>query len=262
MTSYGLIDSHAHLEDVPDLDEALARAREAGVVAVVAVGSDYDSNQRVLDIAARHNGFVFPALGLHPSNMAQGCDVQRALQSIEDNISVAVAVGEVGLDYHKRVLAGVSKEKQREVLTVLLELARRHDKAVAVHSRYSWQDALDSVAQAGVRRAVFHWYAGPLSVLQGILDRGYCISATPAAVNRDEHRKALQAAPLDRLLLETDSPVTYRDEAGAEFQAEPAHVAVTLGAVVALKGLDPGEVAARTTENCRELYGLPEKLLL
>ena len=66
-----LIDSHAHLEEVPNLENALARAQDAGVLAVVSVGSDYESNNRVLEIAAKHSGFVFPALGLHPNSLAQ-----------------------------------------------------------------------------------------------------------------------------------------------------------------------------------------------
>lgn len=253
---YRLIDSHAHLEEIPSVEEALARARDAGVVAVVAVGSDDGSNSRVLELAARHKGYVFPALGLHPSNVARGCSVERALQSIEDNIKLAVAVGEIGLDYHKRVLAGASKSRQKEVLALVLDLARRYDKAVAFHSRYAWRDSFTMVRDSGVKRAVFHWYSGPTNVLRDILDQGYYVSATLAAAYHQEHRRVIKIAPLDRLLLETDAPVIYREGTEFERSSEPANVGDTLRAVAEMKGLEPAIVAASTTENALWLYGM------
>ena len=249
---YKLIDSHAHLEEVKDLAAALERARDCGLVAVVAVGSDYESNQRVLEIAARYQGFVYAALGLHPWNLARGSSVDRALRFIEDNMGRAVAVGEVGLDYHKKVVQGCSKERQRDVLRSLLGLARQYDKAVAFHSRYAWRDSFNLVREAGVERAVFHWYTGPLNVLREMVEQGYCISATIAAEYHEEHRRAVRAVPLANLLLETDAPVVYRE--GTE--SEPADVVRSLRAAAALREVSPEVVAAQTTENAQRLYSI------
>jgi TatD DNase family protein len=112
------------------------------------------------------------------------------------------------------------------------------------------------VEDIGVKRAVFHWYTGPLNVLRDILAQGYSVSATLAADYHEEHRRAIREAPLGRLLLETDSPVVYR--AGTEFEhkSEPADVIRTLNAVAKLKDIEPGIVADKTTENALRLYGI------
>ncbi len=85
---YRLIDSHAHLEELDDLDSAIDRARQNGVVGIVAVGSNYQSNSRVLEIAAKYPGFVHPALGLHPGMLYQAeSSLEREIQFIEDHLA-------------------------------------------------------------------------------------------------------------------------------------------------------------------------------
>lgn len=252
MRLYRLIDSHAHLEELTDLDQALARARQAGVVAIVAVGSEYESNNRVLEIAARHRGFVYPALGLHPGMLDRvGPSLQRELAFIEGHLDLAVAIGEVGLDYHKKALAGAGKDQQQAVFRTLLSLGHRYRKPVIIHSRYAWKDSFALAAGSGLEAAVFHWYTGPGSVLQGIIEAGHYVSATIAAEYHEEHRRAVREAPPHRLLLETDCPVMYRGQ-----RSEPADVRRSLLAAAELKGLPPDVVADRTTENAARLFGI------
>ncbi len=252
-----LIDTHAHLDELEDLDASLKRARDVGVVAIIAVGVDYKSNVRVLEIAERHSGFVYPALGLHPWQLGSMAveEFEKVLQLIEDNVDTLAAIGEVGLDYHKRVRAGADKVRQKKAFARLLEMAENHDKPILIHSRYAWQDAFDLTRQAEVKRAVFHWYTGFSSVLHQIIASGYSVSATPAAEYHREHRRAIREAPLTSLLLETDCPVEYGRE--GRFRADPADVARSLGAVAELKGLSRNTIAATTTRNAVALFGLP-----
>jgi TatD DNase family protein len=193
-----LVDTHAHLDEIEAVDEALREAEEAGVVAVIAVGQDYESNSVILELAAKHAGMVYPALGLHPWNLAamDGGQVERTLHQIESNIETIVAIGEVGLDYHKKVRASVDKDRQQAVFHDVLEVASRHNKAVSIHTRYAWKDGFELVRASGVSKAVFHWYTGFSSVLREILAAGHFISATPAAEYHDEHRRAVREAPL------------------------------------------------------------------
>jgi TatD DNase family protein len=247
-----LVDSHAHLEELDDLEAGVQRARQAGVTAIVAVGSDYESNNRLLEIAAKYPDLVYPALGLHPGSLDKSASsVERELQFIEDNVSRAVGIGEVGLDYHKRVVAASGKDLQKQVFAGVLAMARRHNKPAIVHSRYAWRDSFDLANDADVEQAVFHWYTGPTNVLKDILDRGYFVSATLAVEYHAEHRRAVKEAPLESLLLETDSPVFYRGH-----QAEPADVSRVLRATAELKGLPPEAVAQATTENVARLFGI------
>jgi len=251
---YRLIDSHAHLEDLEDLDSAMDRARQSGVAAIVAVGSDYESNNRVLEIAAKHPGFVYPALGMHPGMLHQAkSSLERQIQFIEDHLGEAVAIGEVGLDYHKRVLSSTGKDRQHSVFGMLLSLGKKHRKPVIIHSRYAWKDSCALTKATGVDLAVFHWYTGPSNVLKDILDAGYFVSATLAAEYHAEHRRAVKEAPLERLLLETDCPVVYQGH-----RSEPADVTRSLQAAADVKGLPADVVAEKTTWNARLLFGIAD----
>jgi TatD DNase family protein len=110
-----LIDTHAHLDEIENLEQAIAQAKAAGVIAVIAVGQDLASNRKTLEIAARYPGFIYPALGYHPWNIKE-TEIAANLDFIRDNISKTVGIGEVGLDYHKRVRAVAEKDLQQRVL--------------------------------------------------------------------------------------------------------------------------------------------------
>jgi len=251
-----LIDTHAHLDEISDTEKTIADAKAANVIAIIAVGSDIESNRKTLTLAEKYPGYVFPALGYHPYNL-NAPEVDGNLQFIEANIGQAIAIGEIGLDYHKRVREKADKDFQQSVLRDLLNLARKYDKPALVHSRYAWRDSLDLVEAAQVAKAVFHWYAGTSSVLRDIVDRGYYISATPAVEYHAEHRRAIKEIPLDRLLLETDAPVVYLRGSPEEYESRPAHLRRTLAGAAAVKGLDASALTAATTENAIRFFRLP-----
>ena len=253
---YRLVDSHAHLDEIQDVEPAINDARQVGVVALVAVGQDYASNVKVLELAEKHKGLVYPALGLHPWNLGamKAREVDVVLRQVEAHIESIVAVGEIGLDYHKRVRAAADKDRQQAAFREMLGLARRYDKPVSVHSRYSWKDSFDLVRESGVAKAVFHWYTGFTSVLREIVTAGHFISATPASEYHDEHRRAIKETLLENLLLETDCPVWYGRE--ARYESRPADIVRSLAAVAQIKGLDAAAVAGVTTRNAIDLFDL------
>lgn len=253
---YKLIDTHAHLDEVKNLDLILVEAKKAGIIAIVAVGSDYQSNIKTLELSQKHRRFIYPALGLHPWEVANlgTFEIDDSLRFIEQNIASAVAVGEIGLDYDKRVLKAASRELQKEVLGRLLRIARKYAKPAIIHSRYAWKDALQMVQDTGVDKAVFHWFTGFSSVLKDIVGGGYFVSATPAAEYHEEHRRAIREAPLPRLLLETDCPVTYGRE--VRYESQPADVLRSLQAVSQLKGIDKSTIAEQTTRNAIDFFSL------
>jgi len=253
---YKLIDTHAHLDELKNLDLMLEDAKKASVIAIVAVGSNHQSNIKTLEISQKHRRFVYPALGLHPWELGNlgTFEIDDNLRLIEQNIASAVAVGEIGLDYDKRVLKAASKELQKEVLARLLNIARKYAKPAIIHSRYAWKDALHLIQDAGMDKAVFHWFTGFSSVLRGIIDGGYFVSATPAAEYHEEHRRAIREAPLQRLLLETDCPVTYGRE--ARYESQPADILRGLEAVSQLKGIAEAKIAEQTTRNAINFFSL------
>jgi len=249
-----VIDTHAHLDELENLEPALNKAKEAGVIAVVAVGSNHQSNQKVMEICLNHPDFIYPALGLHPwalSNL-NSHQIDTTLESIEGKITDIVAIGEIGLDYDKRVTKVAPKELQKEVLKRLLSLARQYAKPVIIHSRYAWKDSFELVREAGIEKAVFHWFTGFSSVLKDIIETGYFISATPATEYHEEHRRAIRETPPEKLLLETDCPVIYGRE--NRYRSQPVDILRSLKAAAALKGINELTIAQQTTHSAKQFF--------
>lgn len=255
----GIIDTHAHLDELDDLEKALEEAGKAGIIAVISVGSNQASNEKVLDISRRYQHFVYPALGLHPWELGDldHNKINETLKFIEQMGQDIVAIGEVGLDYDKRVTRRAPKELQKAVLKDILALAKLCRKPLILHSRYAWQDCFQLVQEAGIdaRKVVFHWFTGPSSVLRSIIRANYFISATPAAEYHEEHRRAVKETPLDRILLETDTPVIYGRD--IKYRSRPADLSRSLRAVAEIKGMDESAVALQTTDNARSFFNLP-----
>ena len=254
-----VIDTHAHLDELENLEPALKKAKESGVIAVVAVGSNQQSNQKVMGICMNHPNFIYPALGLHPWALSDlnSHQIDITLKSIEGKITEIVAIGEIGLDYDKRVTKVAPKELQKEILKRLLSLAWQYSKPVIIHSRYAWKDSFELVRESSIEKAVFHWFTGFSSVLKNIIEAGYFISATPAVEYHEEHRRAIRETPLEKLLLETDCPVIYGRE--NRYRSEPADILRSLKAAAALKGINEHTLAQQTTHNAKQFFRLDAK---
>ena len=193
-----LFDGHTHLEAVEDLDGAIARAGECGVFSIITVGSDYESNKRALEISGKYERtMVYAALGIHPWNL-RASELETTFSLIEENMEKAVAVGEIGLDYWiKRARKDPSeRDLQKEVFGRLLDVGKKTNKPAIVHCRGAWEDCVQLVMEAQVQKAVFHWFSGPLEILDKVLKHGYFISATPAAAFSEKTSKSHCQSPL------------------------------------------------------------------
>ncbi|MEM4727845.1 MAG: TatD family hydrolase [Candidatus Bathyarchaeia archaeon] len=247
---FKLIDTHAHISDLDNPAEAVERAKAAGVEAILAVGADMETCRATLELAGNFTGYIYPALGIHPTEIVVQ-EIPDTIKFIEENIEKCAAVGEIGLDYWSREARKNReiRDLQRDLYIQQLRIASDKDKPVSIHARGSWRDALDLAKIHGPKRGVFHWYSGPLDILKELLDSGYYISATIAAEYSKEHRAALTHAPLERILIETDSPVVYRGS-----PSEPADLVRTLRALSELKGLPLEDVAQATTRNAEKVF--------
>ncbi len=248
-----VIDTHTHLEAIKNLAEAVKRAEDSGVLSIITVGSDFESSRRALDISGAYGQTrIYPALGIHPWNLIT-CDPKPTLEFIEENIEKAVAVGEIGLDYWlKQAKKDMEqRNRQKEVFKILLRLGKKYQKPAIIHTRGSWEDCFDLTVETETKMAVFHWYSGPLEILDKILGQGYYISANPSAEYSKKHQAAIANTPLERILLETDSPVKYQYK-----ESEPADILRTLEAVARIKGVSRKDAADITTRNAKELFNL------
>ena len=257
-----IIDTHAHLDQLADIDGALARAHQAGVAAIVAMSVDLASMRKVLELAAgSHQPKIHPALGVHPGEV-RSQDQQSALDFMRVHIGSAVAVGETGLDYWYPWVRKdeAERHKQKVSFQFHLDTAKETDLPVVIHSRGAWRDCLAMTRASGVRRALFHWYSGPVDILMQILEAGYYVSTSPSVAYSPPSRAAMGQAPLERILIETDAPVFYRAAAGqpADFLAEPKDVFRTLKALASLKNIDEQIVLDQVNRNARDFFGIPD----
>jgi TatD DNase family protein len=254
-----LIDSHAHLSAPqfdPDRDSVLARARQAGLEAIVDVGAEPEEWRRSLALAHAEPE-VRCVLGLHPNSAGQWTDdLERALGALLSDERV-VGIGETGLDYH---WMSAPAEVQREVFVAHLRLARETGLPLVVHTRDAYDDMLAVLAeQGGGTVGVLHSFSGKVEHALRAVELGYYVSISgPVTYKSGENvREAAAAVPLDRLLVETDSPYLPPHPHRGE-RNEPALVALTARAVAEARRMPYEDVARATTENARRLFRLPQ----
>lgn len=254
-----IIDTHTHLYDVPDADDALRLSAEAGVSDIVMLGVDYPSNVKHLELASRQNLplRVHLAWGLHPGNITPE-DAEKCFPFFREHIHQAVAIGETGLDFWYKWVRNddAKKDEQRLVFEQHLDLAEEFGLPVVIHSRGTWRECLERSVHHGIKKAVFHWYNGPLDVMKDILDAGYFVSISPAIEYSDESRRTAEHAPLDRILVETDTPIKVSNPSGERVPSIPKDVWRTFKALCAVKGLDEAAALEAVNANARAFFSL------
>ena len=238
-------DAHAHLDEIPNIDYEIERAQKEGLVGIIGVGSEPKSNDIILSLAGKYKNYVYPALGLHPWDL-KGIE-EEGLKYLRKNVQKAVAIGEVGLDYK----IDLNKELQKKIFREIVKIAKRYEKPLIIHARDAWRDAFSIVYEQEVPLAIFHWYSGPLDLLDEILKAGYFISATPAVEYQKKHINAIKKAPLDRIVLESDCPVAYKG-----IESRPVDVIKSAKGVANVKGVPLEEVVNRNLNNVRRIFNI------
>lgn len=252
-----LIDSHCHLDQLKDPQADLTEAVGMGVEAVVCVGTNFASNPKNLQLAKEISSLkLVVALGIHPTEI-ESARIDESLDFIRANIAQAKAIGEIGLDFWNKEAKKRPEKKaeQEQVFIAQLKLAWEFNLPVSIHSRGAWQRCLELCLQEKTEKAVFHWYSGPLEILAEILKAGFFISVTPALMYSPQHQAAAKAAPLEKIFLETDSPVFFGTPLEG-FSARPKHVLETLKLLAALKSVSQEAVAQTTTASAEEFFNL------
>ena len=247
------VDSHCHVHDGPDedADAAVADAAAAGVGRLVAVGTDVRTSHLAVALAGRHDGVVATA-GVHPHDAAGGVD---GLTELLDGGAV-VAVGECGLDYH---YDHSPRPVQREVFAAQVTEARQRELALVVHTREAWDDTFAILEEGGgaPERTVLHCFTGGPDEARRALDAGLVVSFSGIVSFKGaaDVREAAALCPLDRLLVETDSPylapVPHRGSAN-----RPAWVPLVGAAVAAAKGVPVEEVERASTATAERVFRL------
>lgn len=252
-----LVDTHCHVHDArfeDDREQAIARARATKVSAMICVGCDLETTKRAQALAQIHADIFFSA-GFHPHEAKEAnADFIDALRAFARDPK-CVGIGEAGLDYY---YDHSPRETQAQVFVAQAKLAAELNKPLIIHVRDAFDECLDLLKPvANLRTVVIHCFTGSLEVAKRIVDLGYYISISGIVTfkNPGELDQVVVQIPLDRLLIETDSPylapLPYRGK-----RNEPAYVVKVAEKIAELRGISVDEVARVTSENAKRVFGL------
>lgn len=252
-----LIDTHCHLDDVRlmgDEEQVLQNAKEFGVELMVTIGTDEQTSAAAAKIAFRHPGMVYHTVGAHPSDVdrfgeSELIEIERLARETKPR-----AIGEIGLDYYH----DSDRAKQAQVFRRMIDLARELSLPLVIHDRDAHEDIHRILSEkAKGLKVLMHCYSAGPDFVDRFMALGclFSIAGPVTFKNGQEHRDAVAKIPLDRLVVETDSPyltpVPHRGK-----RNEPAFVKFTAEKVAEVKGVSLEELASRTTENAKKFFGI------
>jgi TatD DNase family protein len=257
------VDSHAHIDGEEydaDRDEVVARARAAGVCAILNVGTGdphSGSLERAVEVAERYED-VYAALGVHPHDAKLFDDgAESRLSDLLSRSPRIIALGEIGLDYHYN---HSPRDVQREVFARQLRMAREAHLPVIIHSREADADTVAVIRAewAGTERGgVMHCFGGGMEMAEAVLEMGLMVSFAGNVTFKkaDPLREVARRVPLERLFVETDcpylAPVPFRGR-----RNEPAYVVETARCLAGMHGVELSELGRVTTQNFARFFGL------
>lgn len=286
-----ITDTHAHLdmkEFDSDRDEVIKRALENGVEKIIAVGVDLASSQKAVELSQKYEE-IYAAVGIQPEEINQyfeeapdpiffnprkiKIDVRGELEKLAKNKKV-VAIGECGLDYKYIREKGKSpedqeleKEKQKDIFRRQLGTAVLLDLPVIIHNREADEDIMNEILRYKETKklsGVFHCFtaearlsAEALAQAEKVLECGFLISFTGLITypKNDELRKVIKEIPLEKILVETDSPFLAPQSHRGQ-RNEPSFVTEVINQIALIKGIDAEKVAEITTQNAKNLFGI------
>jgi len=250
-------DTHAHYDDARfdgDRDSLLASMPGSGVGLIVNPGCTVESSKTAVELAAGYP-HVYAAVGIHPEECAGTGETEYAEISALCREPKVVAVGEIGLDYYWP--ENPPREEQKQVFRRQIALALELDKPVIVHDRDAHADCLEIVSEYPALRGVFHCYSGSPEMARILLERGWYLGFDGPITYKNAKKalEVLRITPMDRILLETDSPylppVPHRGE-----RNDSRLLSFIAQTAAEVKGVSPETMAAAALENGMRLFGI------
>ncbi|NLZ53611.1 MAG: TatD family hydrolase [Thermoanaerobacteraceae bacterium] len=253
-----IVDSHAHYDDEQfdtDRDEVLKRIKQQGVIRVVNPASNLDSARKCIELSTIYD-FLYCAVGIHPHDSKQFS--KETMLSIRELASFkkVVAIGEIGLDYHYDFSP---QDIQKKCFAAHIQLALDLKLPLIIHNREAHKDTLDIIkSEKGYAvSGVFHCFSGSIELAKEVLDMGFYISLG-GAVTFKNAKKTVEVAkyvPIDRLLVETDSPymapVPYRGK-----RNDSGYLHEIIKKISEIRNTDFDVIAEATVQNANRLFGL------
>ncbi|MCX7615038.1 MAG: TatD family hydrolase [Clostridiales bacterium] len=249
-----LFDTHAHLTDEAfdeDRDELIQTIKNIGVSFVLNAATCLKTSYKSLELAEKHD-FIYASVGVHPHDCsgAQDGDLEKIAKLASHK--KAVAIGEIGLDYHYDFSP---RELQKVWFNKQMELARDLHLPVIIHDREAHEDTLEIVKKYKLEKGVFHCYSGSLEMAKELIKLGFYLSFTGAITFKNARRspEIIKWIPEDRIMIETDSPYMTPEPYRGK-RNHPGMVRFVAEKIAEIRGSTFSEIAALTTKNGREFF--------
>lgn len=251
-----MIDTHCHLnkDDYPDLEQVIKNMKDN---IIIVSGADFTSNKEVIELCNKYHN-IFGTIGIHPQEITR--DIDNNLKFIEANINnpKIVGIGEIGLDYH---YDDVSKDIQRKYFIKQLDIARKYNKSVVIHTRDSIQETYDILKNYSDLKIDIHCFSGSLEMAKNFINLG-CklgIGGVLTFKNSDKIKEVVKNINISNLLLETDSPYLTPEPFRGK-RNEPYNIYFVAKKIAELKNLQLEDVLNKTTENAIYQFDLRDIL--
>ncbi|HOV25620.1 MAG TPA: TatD family hydrolase [Pseudobacteroides sp.] len=253
-----LFDSHAHYDDEKfndDRDEVFTKAHEDGISYILNAATDIDTSLMSIGFAEKYD-FVYAAVGVHPHNTSSLDDeVTAKIAKLAKNPKV-VAIGEIGLDYYYDYSP---KDAQKYWFKRQLDLAVDLSMPVIIHDRDAHEDIVNIMKESKISQVggVMHCFSGSREMAKIILDMGFYLSFGGPVTFKNARKaiEVLQYVPMDRLLIETDSPYLSPEPHRGK-RNDSRNVRYVAEKIAEIKGLDFEDVASVTLNNAKQLFGI------
>lgn len=243
-----LIDAHVHLDKYGDLLDRALQEIESQRIFTVATAMDLPSYLDLQEIAKR-SALVLPTFGIHPRRAAEYAD---RLPELSRYIEMSPAIGEIGLDFHW-VKDTATYPAQRKVLEYFIAAAGEQNKFVNLHTKAGEREILDLLEKYDVRRAIIHWYSGPMDVLNAMIDFGCYFTIGVEVLYSDYIKQIAKSVPDHLLLTETDNPGALKWLKKDNELGMPCAITSVIDALATVRGASPGNIETTVQQNFARL---------
>lgn len=261
-----LIDVHAHMDFEEymnkkiDIDATIKKCQENNVLVIVSQGVDIESNRKILELSSKYS-IIKVALGIYPTHcyemitQGKGKDFDNEIRFIEEQLKdkKAIAIGEVGLEYKEVEPTDENKKIMKECLRKFVELAKRYDVPIILHSRKAELELIEFLEQEDMKnkKVIMHCFSGRKHLIRRIINNGWFLTI-PANVTRLEHFQYIaRDAPLSQLFTETDSPYLSPEQGKIN---DPSNTIYAIKKIAQIKNLDENEVSNIIYNNYQRIF--------
>ena len=249
-------DTHTHLDDKKfneDRDELIASLKDEGISLLVNIGADMKSSKRSIELAEKYD-FIYASVGVHPSDTKDM--TERDIELLEEmaHHKKVVAIGEIGLDYYWNEPCA---EVQKEWFEKQLRLAKKLNMPYIIHDRDAHSDTLEIIKKVDYTNGVMHCFSGSAEMAKEVIKMGMYVSlsGTVTFKNAKKTKEVAEVVPIDRLLIETDSPY-LTPEPFRGMRNNSAYVRYTAEEIAYIRGMTTEEIAKITMDNGKRFYNI------